>query len=154
MFSLLVMSESLQPHGLQHTRLPCPSLSLRVCSRSCPLSQWSHPTISSSVTSSSFPLSFAASECFPMSWLFESGGQSIRVLEHRKKLNLSLQGSSFWNCVNLLYHTWSQDLMKLRFLMFCRTNSVRNKSDRKEVDLFREKHTPERESVGHLKRWE
>ena len=43
------MSSSLWPHGLQHTRLPCPSLSPRVCSNSCPLSWWCHPTISSSV---------------------------------------------------------------------------------------------------------
>ena len=146
MFILLVMSESLRPHGLQHTKLPCPSRSPRVCSNSCPLSQWSHPAISSSVTFSSYPLSFPASECFPMNWLFESGGQSTRVLEHRKKSNLSLQVSPFWNCVNPLYHTWFQDLMKHKFLMsHCRKNSVRNKSDRKEVDLFREKHTPQTE---------
>ena len=44
------MSDSLQPHGLQHTRLPCPSLSPRVCPNSCPLSWWYHPTISSSAT--------------------------------------------------------------------------------------------------------
>ena len=45
LFSLSVMSDSLQPHGLQHARLPCPSLSPGVCSNSCPLSQWCHPTI-------------------------------------------------------------------------------------------------------------
>ena len=44
-----VMSDSLQPHGLQHLRLPCPSPSLGACSNSCPLSQWCHPTISSSI---------------------------------------------------------------------------------------------------------
>ena len=44
------MSDSLQPHGLQHSRLPCPSLSPGVCSNSCPFNQWCHPTISSSVT--------------------------------------------------------------------------------------------------------
>ena len=70
------MSNSLQPHGLQHARLPCPSLSPRVCSNSCPLSHWCHPAISSSVTSfSSCPQSFPASGSFPMSWLFTSGGQ-------------------------------------------------------------------------------
>ena len=51
-FSHSVMSDSLQPHGLQHARLPCHSPSLRVCSNSCPLSRWCHPTISSSVTPS------------------------------------------------------------------------------------------------------
>ena len=55
------MSDSLWPHGLQHTRLPCPSPSPRVCSNSCPLNRWCHPTISSSVTpSSSSPPSFPA----------------------------------------------------------------------------------------------
>jgi len=48
-FNHSVTSDSLWPHGLQHTRLPCPSLTLRACSNSCPLSQWCHPAISSSV---------------------------------------------------------------------------------------------------------
>ena len=52
LFSCSVMSDSLRPHGLQHTRLPCTLLSPRVCSNSCPLYQWFHPTISSSVTPS------------------------------------------------------------------------------------------------------
>ena len=71
------MSDSLWPHGLQHTRLPCPSVSLKVCSNSCPLSQWYHPTISSSVALFSCPQSFPASGSFPLSQLFPSGGQSI-----------------------------------------------------------------------------
>ena len=67
------MSDSLQPHGLQHTSLPCLSLSLRVCSNSCPLNQWCHPTISSSVIPfSSWLQSFPASGSFPMSQLFAS----------------------------------------------------------------------------------
>ena len=49
MFSCLVVSDSFRPHGLQHTRLPCPSPSPRACSSSCPSSQWCHPTVSSSV---------------------------------------------------------------------------------------------------------
>ena len=65
---------------LQHTKLPCPSLSIRVCSNSCSLSQWCHPTISFSVAHfSSCPQSFPASGSFPMSWLFRSVGQSIRA---------------------------------------------------------------------------
>ena len=60
--------------------LPCPSLSPGVCSNSCPLSHWCHPTISSLVASfSSYPQSFPASGSFPMIWLFASGGQSIRA---------------------------------------------------------------------------
>ena len=74
LFSHLVVSDSLQPHGLQHSRLPSPSLSAGVCSNSCPLSQWCHPTISSSVAPfSSFPHSFSASGSFSMSWRFASG---------------------------------------------------------------------------------
>ena len=77
-FSPSVVSNSLQPHGLQHTRLPCPSPSPRTCSNSCPLSQWFHPTISSSVVSFSSCLqSFPAPESFPRSQFFASGGQSI-----------------------------------------------------------------------------
>ena len=65
LFSRSVMSNSLWPHGLQHTRLPCASLSHRVCSNSCPLSQWCQPTISSSVTLfSSCPQTFPASGPF------------------------------------------------------------------------------------------
>ena len=69
---------TLWPHGLQHTRLPCPSLSPSVCSVSCPLSHWCHPTISSSATLFSFCLqSFLTSGPFPMSQIFSSGSQSI-----------------------------------------------------------------------------
>ena len=67
----------LWPHGLQHARPPCPPLSPRVCSNSCPLSQWCHPTISSSFTRYSCPQSFPATGSFPMSQLFASGSQSI-----------------------------------------------------------------------------
>ena len=72
------MSDSLQRHELQHTRLSCPSLSPGLHSNSCTLSWWYHSTNSSSVTHfSSFPQSFPASGSFPMSRLFAPGGQSI-----------------------------------------------------------------------------
>ena len=72
------MSDSLRPHGLLYTRLPCPSPTPRACSNSCPLSGWCHPIISSSVAPfSSCPQSFPAPGSFPMSQLFTSGGQSI-----------------------------------------------------------------------------
>ena len=61
---------TLHPHGLQHARLPCPSLFPRVCSSSCLLSRWCHPTISSSVTRFSYLQSFPASGSFPMSQCF------------------------------------------------------------------------------------
>ena len=74
------MSDSLWPHELQHTRPPCPSPIPRVHSNSCPLSQWCHPAISSSVVPfSSFPQSLPASESFPVSQLFAWGGQSTGV---------------------------------------------------------------------------
>ena len=73
-------SNSLWPHGLQHTRLPCPSPTPGACSNSCPSGRWCHPTISSSVTPFSCLSSFPASGFFPMSQFFTSGGQSIGVL--------------------------------------------------------------------------
>ena len=77
-FSCSVMSHSLQPHGLQHARLPCPSPTPRACPNSCPLNWWCHPTISSSVIPFSSCLqSFPASGSFPMSQLFASGDQSF-----------------------------------------------------------------------------
>ena len=77
-FSRSVVSDSLQPHGLQDTRPPCPSPAPGACSNTRPLSQWCHPTISSSVISFSSCLqSFPASGSLPMSQFFASGGQSI-----------------------------------------------------------------------------
>ena len=78
LFSHQVMSYSLQAHELQHIRLPWPSLFSGVCSNSCPLSWWCHPTVSSSVTPFfSCSQSFPTSGSFPVSWFFASGGQSI-----------------------------------------------------------------------------
>ena len=79
-FSHSVVSGSLRPQGLQHARPPCPSPTPRVYSNSCPLSQWCHPAISSSVVPFSSCLqSFPASGSFQMNWLFASGGQSKGV---------------------------------------------------------------------------
>ena len=88
------MSTSLPPHGLQHTRLSCPSPSLGVCSNSCPLSQWCHPTISSSVAPFSCSQSFLASRSFPMSWFFASDDQSIGASASASVLPMSIQGWS------------------------------------------------------------
>ena len=77
-FSPSVVSDSLWPHGLQHSRPPCPSPTPGFYPNSCPLSQWCHPTISSSVIPFSSHLqSFPASRSFQMSQFFISGGQSI-----------------------------------------------------------------------------
>ena len=83
---------SLWPHGLQHARLPCPSLSSGACSNLCPLSRWCHPTISSSVIPFSSCLqSFPASGSFPMSQFFESGGQSMGASASTSVLSMSIQ---------------------------------------------------------------
>ena len=77
-FSCSVITDSLGPHGPQHTRLPYPSPTPRTCSKSCPCSWWCHPTISSSVVPFSSCLQpFPESESFQMSPFFASGGQSI-----------------------------------------------------------------------------
>ena len=82
-----------RPQGLQHARPPCPSPSPRACSNSCPMSQWCHPTILSSVVPFSFCLqSFPASGSLPMSWLFASGGQSIEALASPSLLPTYIQG--------------------------------------------------------------
>ena len=91
-FSHSVMSDSLRPHELQHARLPCPSPIPRVYSNSSPLSQWCHPTISSSVIPfSSCPQSFPASGSFQMSQLSTSGGQSIGVSASTSVLPMNTQ---------------------------------------------------------------
>ena len=92
LFSRSVVSDSLWPHGLQHARLPCPSPSPQVCSDSCPLSRWCHPTISSFVVPFSSCLqSFPASGSFQMSQLFVSGGQSIGVSASTSVLPMNIQ---------------------------------------------------------------
>ena len=84
---------TLRPHGLEHTRLPCPSLSPGVCSDSYPLSQWCYLTISSSAALFSFCLqSFPASGSFPMSRVFTSGGQNIGASASASVLPMNIQG--------------------------------------------------------------
>ena len=93
LFSRSVVSDSLRPRGLQPARLPCISLTPRVCSNSCPLSRWCHPTMSSSVIPSSSCLqSFPASGSFPVSQLFASGGQSIGVSASASVLPVNIEG--------------------------------------------------------------
>ena len=104
-FSHLVMSNSLWPHGPQHARPPSSSPTPRVYSNSCPLSQWCHPTISSSVVPFSSHLqSFPASGSFQMSQLFASGGQSIGVSASASALPMNIQdwfplGWTGWICL-------------------------------------------------------
>ena len=86
LFSCSVMSDTLQPHGLQHAKPPCPSPTPRVYSNSC------HSNISSSVVPFSSRLqSFPASGSFQMSWFFASGGQSIGVSASVSVLPMNIQ---------------------------------------------------------------
>ena len=103
------MSDSLWPHGLQHTRLPYPSPTPGVCLNSCPSSRWCHPTISSSVVPFSSCLqSFPASGAFQMSQLFASGGQSIGVSASTSastfQWTLRADQLSLWSIFHI--HTW------------------------------------------------
>ena len=96
LFNCSVVSNSLWPHGLQHARFLCPSLSHGAGSNSCPLSQWCHPTIPFSVVPFSSHLqSFPASGFFPMSWLFTSGGQTIGASASASVLPMNIQGWSW-----------------------------------------------------------
>ena len=91
-FSCSVMSNSLWPHGLKHTSLPCPSPIPRAYSNSCPSSRWCISTISSSVIPFSSCLqSFPASGSFLMSWLFTPGGQSTGVSASASVLPMNIQ---------------------------------------------------------------
>ena len=91
-FSCSVMSDSLRPHGLQHTKPPCPSWTAGVCPNPCPLSWWCHPAISSSVVPfSSCPQSFQAPGSFQMSQLFPSGDQIIGVSASTSDLPMNTQ---------------------------------------------------------------
>ena len=93
LFSCSVVSHPLQPHKLQHARLSCPSLSSGVCTNSCPLSWWCHSTVSCSVALFFSCLhSFPTSGSFPMSPLFESGGQRVGASTSASVLPMNIQG--------------------------------------------------------------
>ena len=127
-----VMFNSVWPHGLQHAKLPCSSLSPRACSNSCPLSQWCHPTISSSVTCfSSCSQSFPVSGSFPISQLFTLGWVAIPFS----------RGSS-----------WPRDLTQVfcisgRFFTYC---AIRNSNGRKWRGT---KEPPDEDERGKWKTW-
>ena len=98
------MPDSLQIHGLQHTRLLCHPVSPGVCLNSCPLSQWCYLTISSSVIPVSFGLqSFPASRSFAICWLFSSGGQSIGASASGSVLQMNIQGSFLLGLTDLIF---------------------------------------------------
>ena len=108
LFGHYIISDSLQTHGPQHPRLPCPSLSLGVCSNLCPLSQWCHPSISTSVVPfSSCPQCFPELGSFPVSQLFKSGGQiigaSASVLPINMPINVHI--NYIYICIHIHTHT-------------------------------------------------
>ena len=106
-FSRSVMSDSLGPHGSQHTRSPCPSPSPGVHSNLRPSNRWCHPAISSSVGPfSSCPQSFPALEYFPISQLIAWGGQSTGVSALASFLPKKSQGWSPSHTHYLKYHHW------------------------------------------------
>ena len=119
-----VVSDSLGSHGLQHARPPCPPPTSRAYSNSCPLSQWCHPTISSSVVPFSCCLqSFPASGSFQMSQYFASGGQSIGVSTSASVLPMNIQdwfplGLTSWISLQskglkslLHHHSWKASIL-------------------------------------------
>ena len=113
-FSSSVVSDSVRPHGLQHARLASPSPAPRACSNSCPLSQWCHPTISSSVIPFSSCLqSFPASGSFPVTQNFASGGQCIVISASASVLPVNIKD---WFPLG--------NLVKVFFQTVCNENTV------------------------------
>ena len=121
-----VVSDSLPPHESQHARPPCPSLTPRVHSDSCPSSQWCHPAVSSSVVPfSSCPQSLPTSESFPMSQLFAWGGQSTGVSALGSFLPKKSQGwSPCYHMAKILYPDMSLPGMDPRAWNLIHSNGV------------------------------
>ena len=117
------MSDSLQPHRVQHARIPCPSPTPRAYSNSCPSSWWCHPTISSSVTPFCSHLqSSPASGSFSMSQFFPSGGQNIGASASASVFPMTIQdwfplGRAGWISLK------SKGLLRSSMLQFKRINS-------------------------------
>ena len=138
LFSHSVVSNSLWSHVLQHIRLSCPSPSLGACWNSCPLSQWCHPTISSSVVPFSSCLqSFPASGSFPVSQLFPSGGQNVGASASASVFPMNIQAWFPLGWAGLISlqskgsqrvgHNWTTELNWTEFLSYS-VNNFRNKT--------------------------
>ena len=115
-FSHSGMSNSLWPHGLQHTRLPCPSPAPKACSNSCPSSRWSHSNhlILCHPLLLLWLLSFPASGFFPMSYVFTSGGQIIEASFSASVLPMNIQSWFALELTGLI--SWLQSMPVFRFL--------------------------------------
>ena len=126
-FSRSVMSDSLRPHGLHYSVLPCPSPIPRAYSNSGPLSQWCHPTISSSVIPISSSLqSFPASGSFPRSQFFASGGQSIGLSASASVFPMNIQdpfplGWTGWISLQSKGYSWVFSNTTVQKYQFFRT---------------------------------
>ena len=116
LFSHSVMSDSLWPRGLQHTRPPCPSLTPGVCPSSCPLNQWCHPTISYSITLFYFCLQF-----FPQQSRTQKIKNNFRLLTcdggSQNTMNLWLwedyfQPTNLHRARDQFTKSWSEDILK------------------------------------------
>ena len=137
---------TLWPHGLQHARLPCPSLSSRACPNLCPLSQWCHPTILSSVIPFSSCLqSFPASGSFPMSQFFASGGQSAGVSASASVFPMNIQDWSPLGLTGLislqsngLSRVFSNTIVRKHQFFFASTVKGFGIVNKAELDVFLE----------------
>ena len=136
-FSHSVVCNSLWPHGLQHPRPPCPSPTPGVYSNSCPLSQWCHPTISSSVIPFSSHLqSLPSSRSFQRSQLFASGGQSIGVSGSTSVLLMNIQD---WS--SLRWTGWISLLSKGLSTVFSNTTVEKHQFFSSQLSLQSNSHT-------------
>ena len=136
-FSRSVMSDALQPYGLQHARLPRPSPIPRACSNSCPSSWWRHPTILSSIIPFSFCLqSFPASGSFPVSQFFTSGGQSIGVSASASVLPMNIQDWFPLGCTG-----WISLQSKGLSRVFSKTTVQRHQVFSAQLSLWSSSHT-------------
>ena len=138
LFSRSVVSNSLRPHALQHSRLPWPSPSPGACLNSCPSSRWCHPTISSSVIPfSSWLQSFPASGSFPVSQLFTSSGQSIGASASASVLPMNTQD---WFTLGLT--GWISLLSKGLSRVFSSTAVWKHQFFVPQVSLWSNSHIP------------
>ena len=153
MFSCSAVSHSLQLHGLQQARFPCPSLSPRVCSDSCPLIPWWYPTISSSaIPFCSCPQSFPSGS-FPMSQLFTSHGQSIGASASASVLPMNIKGCFplGWTCLISLLSAGNTILIVFGRAIFPEVEKWLN-SNKKSVSSSCSEYTERR--LWHKFNWE
>ena len=132
LFSCSVVSDSLQPHGLQHARPPCPSPSPKVCPSSCTLHGWCHPVILWSFFSFC-PQSFPASGIFPMSWLFASEDQHTGASASASVLPMNIQGWFPLKSTGLIFLLFFKNYLKLGSIWFGETFVMFFKSSNKKV---------------------